>query len=93
MTAAEFSLGGTLVVVSRVGPEMVGLTVHGTAEDGSCVMLLCMTSPREECQVGTGHAPWPADQATVRIGPAVVPLAGEIEAAQVEAVIHDGWLQ
>lgn len=89
MSTAEFSLGGTLVVVSRVGPEMVGLTVHGTGG----VMLLCLTAPREECEVGTGFAPWPEEQHAMRIGPAVVPLAGEIEAAQVEAVIRDGWLQ
>ena len=59
MSTAEFSLGGTLIVVSRVGPEMVGLTVHGTAEDGSGAMLLCLTASREECEVGTGFAPWP----------------------------------
>ncbi len=93
MTTTEFSLGGTLIVVSRLGPEMVGLTVHGTAEDGSGAMLLCLTASREECEVGTGFAPWPEEQLTMRIGPAVVPLAGEIEAAQVEAVIRDGWLQ
>lgn len=62
MTTTEFSLGGTLIVVSRLGPEMMGLTVHGTAEDGSGVMLLCLTALREECEIGTGHAPWPEER-------------------------------
>ena len=93
MSTAEFSLGGTLIVVSRLGPEVAGITIHSVAEDGSGVLLLCLTAPREECEVGTGFAPWPEGQPTMRIGPAVVPLAGEIEAAQVEAVIRAGWLQ
>lgn len=90
---AEFSLGDTLIVVSRLGPEMVGLTAHTTAEDGSGVMLLCLAVPREECEVGTGHAPWSEGQPTMCIGPAVLPLAGEIEAALIESVIRAERLQ
>lgn len=93
MSTAEFFCGGTLVVVSRPGPEVVGLTVHTTAEDGSSITLVCMVVPRDECEVGFGFSPWPAEQPTIRIGPAVVPLAGEIEAAQVEAVIRAERLQ
>lgn len=93
MTAVEFSLGSAFITVSRVGPEMVGLTISATAEDGNGVMLLCLTVPREDCVVGTGFAPWPEGQPTVLLGPAVVPLANEIEAAQVEAIIQEGRLQ
>ena len=92
MRQAVFHVAGTMVVVSRLGPAMVGLTVHAAQEDGAG-LLLALAAPLDECEVGAGDAPWPASQATLRVGQAVLPLAGEVEVGEAEAVLLPGALQ